>query len=161
MNWPLIWRRNGVDRARYEQVIDQRDDARKEAAEHVCKIVGLCSEIDALREQRAATGNQLAARGQLAQQRGTALGRISNRLDHIESEYSHIDGYAARMEERLDRALKATARYLAAYHAEKRRADGLQTRLDHALGLNDPAVEAGQHWQARRTDKPHPAKETS
>jgi chromosome segregation ATPase len=154
MRWPLIWRQNGVNRARYEQVIDQRDEARTEAAEHVCKIVELCNEVDGLREQ-------LAARGQLVQQRGTALGRISNRLDHIESEYSHIDGYAARMEERLDRALKAAARYLAAYHAEKKRADGLQAQLDHALGLNDPAVEAGQHWQARRMDKPHPPKETS
>lgn len=43
----------------------------------------------------------------------------------------------------------------------ERRVKQLQARLDDALGLNDPAVEAGQHWQARRTDKPHPAKETS
>ncbi|MFF7880949.1 hypothetical protein ACH40F_08280 [Streptomyces sp. NPDC020794] len=161
MRWPLIWRRNGADRARYEQVIDQRDEARKEAAEHVCKIVELCSEVDALREQYAVARDQLTARGQLVQQRGTALGRISNRLDHIESEYSHIDGYAARMEERLDRALKAAARYLAAYHAEKHRADHLQTRLDYALGLNSAAVEDGKNWQDRRVDKPHPAKEPS
>jgi hypothetical protein len=51
MKWPLISRQNGVDRARYEQVIDQRDEARSEAARHVCKIVELCAEIDALREQ--------------------------------------------------------------------------------------------------------------
>lgn len=105
MRSPLIWRRNGVDRSRYEQVIDQRDDARKEAANHVCKIVELCNEIDALRDQYA----------------------------------------AAR----------------AGAEAEKRRADQIQARLDDACGFNHPAVEAGQHWQERRLDKPRPAKETT
>lgn len=153
MRWPLIWRRNAVDRARYEQVIDQRDEARTEAAQHVCKIVELCGEVDELREQLAAARKQLATRGQLVQQRGTALGRISNRLDHAVSEYSHIDGYAARLETRLDRALKACARYLDAYHAEKRRADRLQAQWDDVFGLNKPEVVAGETWQDRREQK--------
>lgn len=42
-----------------------------------------------------------------------------------------------------------------------RRVEQLQAQLDDALGLNHPAVVAGQHWQDRRVDKPHPAKETS
>jgi len=56
-------------------------------------------------------------------------------------------------------ARKAAARILAAYAVEKRRADGLQTRLDGALGLYSAAVEDGRNWQARRTDKPTVAKE--
>jgi hypothetical protein len=59
---------------------------------------------------------------------------------------------------RLNAAAEA---WMADHEAEKKRADGLQAQLDDALGLNDPAVEAGQHWQARRMDKPHPAKETT
>lgn len=47
-------RRNAVPRPRYEQVIGQRDDARKEAAEHVCKIAELCGEVDNLSEQLTA-----------------------------------------------------------------------------------------------------------
>jgi hypothetical protein len=35
-----------------------------------------------------------------------------------------------------------------------RRVEQLQARLDDACGLNDPAVEAGRHWQATRQDKP-------
>lgn len=58
---------------------------------------------------------------------------------------------------RLNRALAAAARYLAAYHAEQRRADLLQARLDDAVGLYRPDVDAGAMWQARRMDKPRPA----
>jgi hypothetical protein len=49
-------------------------------------------------------------------------------------------------------ARKAAARILAAWAAEKKRADRLQQRLDDAVGLNDPAVEAGARWQERRHD---------
>jgi hypothetical protein len=54
-------RRNGVDRARYEQVVDQRDEARSEAARHVGTIVERSTEIDSLREELAATRKVLAA----------------------------------------------------------------------------------------------------
>lgn len=33
---------------------------------------------------------------------------------------------------------------------ERRRADGLQTQLDDALGLTEPKIAAGSDWQARR-----------
>lgn len=59
MNWPLMRRSNAVQRARYEQVIDQRDAARSEAAQHVCKIVKLCGENDQLREELTAVRKQL------------------------------------------------------------------------------------------------------
>jgi len=127
MRWPLTRRRNSVDRARYEQVIDQRDDARSEAARHVRTIVGLCREIDALREQLAAT-----------RKRQTSHKRMSD---------------AASLTYRLDVARKAASRLLAAYHAEKRRADHLQAQLDNASALDPPEIAAGVHWQSRRHDR--------
>jgi hypothetical protein len=68
------------------------------------------------------------------------------------------DLVAARRRVRIARS--AATRILAAYRRERSRADRLQGRLDDACGLNHPAVEAGQHWQARRIDK-LAAKETS
>lgn len=58
-------------------------------------------------------------------------------------------------------ARKAAARILAAYFAEKKRADRLQRRLDGMCGLNDPAVLDGIHWQKRRQDKATPSEVTS
>ncbi len=57
---------------------------------------------------------RLADRGDVAQKRGTDLGRLDNRFGKLEAEYLHIDGYAARMEVRLDRALRAAARWMTA-----------------------------------------------
>jgi hypothetical protein len=48
---------------------------------------------------------------------------------------------------------RAAVRILAAWAAEKRRADRLQERLDDACGLTDPQVEAGVHWQETREDR--------
>lgn len=120
-------RRDGVDRARYEQVIEQRDVARTEAAQHVCKIVELCAEVDGLREQLAAVRRRMAS-----------LRRTAD---------------TEALVRRLDVSRKAASRVLAAYHAEKHRADRLQARLDDALGLNDPHVKDGRYWQQTRADK--------
>lgn len=78
------------------------------------------------------------------------------------SDYAESDpDYLAGLEERLACALRACARYLAAYWVEKRRADRLQRRLDGMCGLNDPAVLAGVDWQKRREDKATPSEVTS
>lgn len=60
--------------------------------------------------------------------------------------------YAAQLERRVARLKKVGKRVLAAWAREQRRAEHLQQRLDNACGLNSPAVEAGRHWQATRTD---------
>ncbi|MER7814051.1 hypothetical protein [Streptomyces sp. NPDC096153] len=63
-------------------------------------------------------------------------------------------------ERRLDRALRACARYrfeladTARYlRALERRTRLLEQQLDDALGLNSPEVAAGFLWQERRQDK--------
>jgi hypothetical protein len=63
-------------------------------------------------------------------------------------------------------ARKAAARILVAWSAEKRRADHLQQRYDAAVGLNTPAIAAGDSWQERREqrmrfDQPTTTKETT
>lgn len=99
------------------------------------------------------------AREELADWKGSAIrvaGRnteLSRRLD-ASRDVAFIDAeYSGELEGRLSRALRACARYLAAYHAEKRRADRLQRRLDDALGLNTAGIELGSGWQDRREDK--------
>ncbi|NUS76740.1 MAG: hypothetical protein HOV70_11140 [Streptomyces sp.] len=38
--------------------------------------------------------------------------------------------------------------------AAERRAARLQAQYDHAVGLDNPSLDLGAHWQTRRTDKP-------
>lgn len=54
---------------------------------------------------------------------------------------------------RKEAAGGAAAELRAQTEAEKRRADGLQRRLDQALGLDAAAVALGETWQARREQK--------
>lgn len=59
--------------------------------------------------------------------------------------------------ERLARALRACARSRAAESRLARHAAHLQERLDHAVGLDSSAYDAGARWQERRPDKPRKA----
>jgi hypothetical protein len=63
------------------------------------------------------------------------------------SQPSKVQRRLAQFEGRLDRALKGAARYLSAYHAEKRRADLLQQRLDDAVGLGSGRIVDSRSWQ--------------
>lgn len=103
--------------------------------------------------------NLAKARTERADWKGSAIrvsGRnteLTRRLD-ASRDVAFIDAeYAGELEQRLARALRGCVRYLTAYHAEKRRADRLQRRLDDALGLNTAGIELGSGWQDRREDK--------
>ncbi|MEV6313394.1 hypothetical protein AB0M10_33000 [Streptomyces sp. NPDC051840] len=54
-----------------------------------------------------------------------------------------------------DRTVAGMAADLA---AAERRADLLQKAYDNAVGLDDPALDLGAHWQQRREDKPQAVK---
>lgn len=54
---------------------------------------------------------------------------------------------------RLHRALRACARYRDNEAKLARHAARLQERLDHAVGLDSPALDEGALWQDRRHDK--------
>ncbi|MFJ9214270.1 hypothetical protein [Streptomyces sp. NPDC102264] len=116
-------------RTQIEQLVDQRDEARRDAAAH----------LGAAR-RTAARNTHLTE--QLQDARAEDLG------DSI----TDAIGY----ERRIVRMARAVARLSAALTAEARRADRLQQRLDSALGLDSPAIADGALWQQHRTDKPKP-----
>lgn len=164
MRWPFIPRAHEQElaavKADRERLRDERDQFAKDAKASQAAAVTAArqfAEADAanirLSNRNQALQEQAAVRAEIARQRGGSLAKLGQRLDAVAGEYAHIDGYAARMEDRLDRALRGCVRYRAALAAEARRADRLQDRLDDALGFNTPGVERGQHWQATRQDK--------
>ncbi|MGW1463879.1 hypothetical protein ACWCPT_05925 [Streptomyces sp. NPDC002308] len=61
-----------------------------------------------------------------------------------------------RQQTRIVRLVHTVARLRQEVAAETRRADLLQARLDDAVGITSPAVDAGAMWQQHRTDKPTP-----
>lgn len=63
-------------------------------------------------------------------------------------------GLLRKSGERLDRALRACARYRADNVRLTRQVATLQARLDSAVGLDAPNLDMGAHWQTRRPDKP-------
>lgn len=55
--------------------------------------------------------------------------------------------YAAALERRVARLGKVGRRVLAAWAREQRRADGLQARLDDAVGLSPRGIKDSAAWQ--------------
>ncbi|MFI0236372.1 hypothetical protein [Streptomyces sp. NPDC016845] len=170
MRWPIVSRRRHVQElaavsADRERLRGERDQFAKDAkASQVAAATTArqFAEADAanirLNNRNKALQEQADVRAGIARQRGGSLAKLGQRLDAVASEYAHIDGYAARMENRLARALRGCARYRAALAVETHRADKLQGRLDDACGLNTPGVDRGQHWQSTRQDKPREVK---
>lgn len=99
------------------------------------------------REQVLRQNAELDAANRRLAGRNLALGERISKLTEADPEY------AAALENRVARLRTVGQRILAAYRAEKKRADRLQARLDDACGLDDPAVTAGRHWQSARHDK--------
>lgn len=96
------------------------------------------------------------ARTELAASRATVIrlaGRNTRLTEQLELAYKQADdGALEEMGARLDRALRACARYRAELVRTGRDMSRLQARLDDACGLNSAAVQAGQDWQGRRVD---------
>lgn len=131
MKWPLVTRRSYDDlNTRYQQALDATAKARDER--------------NAFRTAAATSARQFAeadATNRRLEGRLLELGRRNAELAESDPEY------AADLEQQLAAARAELA-------AEKKRGDHLQRRLDGALGLEDPAVLAGQNWQATREDGP-------
>jgi hypothetical protein len=130
--------RTELDAARAET---DRQRRRAETAEkHAATAVFNRKQV--LRQLAEANADNRRLNGRLLE-----LGRRLTALSESDPEYT------AALEARLDRALTACARWMAASWGEARRNKRLQQRLDNACGLNDPAVTAGELWQQRRDDK--------
>ncbi|MFI0268611.1 hypothetical protein [Streptomyces luteogriseus] len=135
-----------ITRRRHEQELAA---AKAEAGRQRTRAEGAVSRAITAEFNRGQVLRQLAeadATNRRLAGRNLELGERLSRLAEADPEY------AAQLEHRIGRLQKAGKRILAAWWAEKRRADRLQARLDDALGLDDPAVLAGQNWQATRQD---------
>ncbi|MFB6955522.1 hypothetical protein ACFCYB_00445 [Streptomyces sp. NPDC056309] len=137
-------------RARADQFRAERDDARTErdafrAAQQIA--ARQYDEVEAKRRRLAGWLAEADAANRRLKGRVLELGRRNNALGESDPEY------AASLERRIGRLKRVGIRILAAYRAEKHRADRLQDQLDDALGLNDPRVDNGQHWQHTRNDR--------
>lgn len=61
---------------------------------------------------------------------------------------------AVTYRQRIARLTRAVVTLRAAYAAAERRAARAQAAYDHAVGLDNPTLDLGAHWQTRRADKP-------
>lgn len=120
-------------KAAADRLRDQRDQARTESG-----TFRTSAQIAA--RQFAATDATDATNRRLAG-RNLELGRRISQLTEADPEY------AAALETRVARLRVVGARVLAAYGRERRRADGLQERLDDAVGLHHGHVEDSGRWQ--------------
>lgn len=102
---------------------------------------------------RRSTYNDLRARVSAYQAQVRAYHERAD-TDRLRQSVAIVRG--VRLAARLDRMVRATARYRAALAAETYRANRLQAAYDSAVGLDHPAIDAGAQWQDRRTDKPKP-----
>lgn len=113
-------------KTRYQQVLDQRNEARQAAGAHL-RAAGFTA-------GQVITADDVTARYRHGMHVATIRG--------------------IRLAGRLDRMVRATARLRAELAAETRRANAAQAAYDHAVGLDSPALDLGAHWQERRSDRP-------
>ncbi len=116
----------------------------------------LVAELHA-RTQRAEAERD-AAQKEAAAERAAAIrtaGRntiLTEQIERLAAAEAAHDADIEAMADRIDRLVRACARYRADRVSAERDAARLQGRLDDALGLTSPAVEAGADWQKRRQD---------
>ncbi|MBQ0974517.1 hypothetical protein KBZ00_25815 [Streptomyces sp. RK31] len=140
MRWPF------VSRSRYEAELEAVNADRERLRGERNQFL---DDRNAARAAARTAARQFAeadAANRRLEARNLELGRRVTALAESDLEY------AAQLERRKTSLEKAGRRILAAWRREQKRADHLQQRLDNACGLNSPAVEAGRHWQATRTD---------
>ena len=160
-------------RAEADRLRRERDTAVRERAAFRTAAVSAAEQFtDVCIVNTCLTEDLAAARDRLAEYSGRrTVGEV------LEEHDVHRKALAAAIGAGLDRnweqlieaaagVYKAAGEWMADHEVEKRRADGLQARLDDALGLNTAGVDAGSGWQERREqrmkyDKPTAAEEAS
>ncbi|MER8158118.1 hypothetical protein [Streptomyces sp. NPDC094472] len=132
------WKRRIADlEAREQRLIDDLDDARRER--------------DTERFNNGIITRQFC-------EADAANKRLHGRNVHLTEQLGKAreaanDGALDEMGRRLDRALRACARYRADVDGQARLIRNQQQLLDTFHGLDTPAVAEGEHWQQRRHDK--------
>jgi hypothetical protein len=131
---------------------------------HEAELAAAKAEADRLRTERDATVSKLATavynREQVLRQNAeqdAANRRLHGRILELGRRLSQLreadPEYAAQLEHRVTRLRRVGVRILAAYAAEKKRADRLQARLDNACSAASCPCPAAD----RRTQRQAPA----
>lgn len=167
--WPFVLRHRYNDlAARYQQAIDARDqlastlaaerDARRIAASRYVDADTTATRLDTRLKQLTKHCAVLEdeclaaqhARELLTTQHREEVLRLERELAEARAER---DGNAPVTRRRLNRALRACARYRLKLATRAHIINHLQQQLDDALGLNTPEILAGTNWQKHRADK--------
>lgn len=133
--------------ARYVEVLDERDAARKSAAESGDSVIQLAAST-------ARAGQDMQAARDLLRRSEQGRRNLRGLLEHLRDTGSQ--GVLRTTHNRLARALRGCARYRAEAAALRRELATARAAYDHAVGLDSPALDMGVHWQQRRSDRPVP-----
>ncbi|MGW1814244.1 hypothetical protein ACWCQM_11860 [Streptomyces sp. NPDC002125] len=116
------------------------------------RIADLQVRVEALTEQRDAARKDAAEFLGAAKRTAARNVHLSEQLEAVRPPAPLRD--ALTYTGRIARLARTVAQLRQALTAETRRADRLQARLDDACGITTPAVEEGAMWQHRRSDRP-------
>ncbi|WP_432010138.1 hypothetical protein [Streptomyces cucumeris] len=115
---------------------------RAEKAEHTVKTEQFARSVMARQcAEKDAANKRVTDRAQ----------RLTEQLERAQEAAG--DGALDEMGGRLDRALRACARYRADADGQVRLIRSQQELLDRLYGLDTPAVAEGERWQERRHDR--------
>lgn len=141
MGWPFVWRKTAdAETAAWKKLAEQRLQ-RAEKAERAAKTEGAAKRTIA----------ELYA--ELCDSHGLPVPVDPDHPDRQHAKQAMVrfdEAQARKAADQIAALITETAKARREAAEERRRANGLQTQLDDALGLTEPKIAAGSDWQARR-----------
>ncbi|MFF5891209.1 hypothetical protein ACFY72_20860 [Streptomyces globisporus] len=115
------------------------------------KYEQLLADYERIREQRDEAQRNVRAMQTATR---TAAGQFTAADDTLNRVRLARLADAIRYTGRITRLVRIVARLRTEVAAAERRAARVQAQYDNAVGLDDPTLDLGAHWQTRRSDKP-------
>ncbi|MCX4601179.1 hypothetical protein OG402_11840 [Streptomyces anulatus] len=115
------------------------------------KYTALAADYERIREQRDEAQRTVRAMQSATR---TAAGQFTAADDTLNRVRLARLADAIRYTGRIARLVRIVARLRAEVAAADRRAARVQAAYDNAVGLDNPSLAHGAHWQNRRSDKP-------
>ncbi|MEU2143584.1 hypothetical protein ABZ741_04635 [Streptomyces globisporus] len=115
------------------------------------KYDALAADYERIREQRDEAQRTVRAMQTATR---TAAGQFTAADDTLNRVRLARLADAIRYTGRITRLVRIVARLRTEVAAAERRAARVQAQYDNAVGLDDPTLDLGAHWQTRRSDKP-------
>ncbi|WP_318196877.1 hypothetical protein [Streptomyces sp. MCL20-2] len=115
------------------------------------KYNALAADYERIREQRDEAQRNVRAMQTATR---TAAGQFTAADDTLNRVRLARLADAIRYTGRITRLVRIVARLRTEVAAAERRAARVQAQYDNAVGLDNPTLDLGAHWQNRRSDKP-------